>query len=321
MRHTFRAAAVLAIATLVIVSANRASALTISLRTAPQQRDITTATVALTSIGASTGWGRLELASSSRDGSIDRGLVQLFDLTPGVVHSVVVGDHVLATVASDPFGDAELRIGRDEDRPVTLPSGLDDRAGSLSVGVFDDSWRLVLEGSLKVRRSLSSDDSRTVHEERVRLDDVAFTGAAGMAKVEREAFGKQKLETRASGLTAGARYQVQVDGVQAAVVTADAVGQAWLELEAPDDSNPLPQALQPVEALRLVEWVGAEGTVLAGSLTGISSANDDPPGDDNGGRGNDDPPGDDNGGRGNDDPPGDDNGGGGHGGDDGANHP
>jgi hypothetical protein len=75
----------------------------------------------------------------------------------------------------------------------------------------------------------------------------------------------------ATGLEPGRSYSIQVDGFVAGVVTAGAGGQASLELEHPDDENPLPPEMQPVEDLRLVEWKDAQGvTVLAGSFTGVS---------------------------------------------------
>ncbi len=91
-----------------------------------------------------------------------------------------------------------------------------------------------------------------MHEERIAHDDGAGIGAAGMATVERLAEGERELETRVSGHDPGRRYKIPVDWILAGAVTADAVGQARLELEAPVDSNPLPADLQPVGDLRLV---------------------------------------------------------------------
>ena len=97
-----------------------------------------------------------------------------------------------------------------------------------------------------------------------------------MAKVERESDGKQEFKTRASGLKPGSAYRIEVDAFAAGIVIADAVGQAALELEHPDDENPLPPEMQPIEDVRMVEWKDDQGaTVLGGSFTGISGDDDD----------------------------------------------
>ena len=65
---------------------------------------------------------------------------------------------------------------------------------------------------------------------------------------------------------------IAVDGFIAGFVTADAVGQARLNLETPDDSNPLPPEFQPIEDLRMVEWIDPNGdVVLIGFFTGVSN--------------------------------------------------
>jgi len=92
-----------------------------------------------------------------------------------------------------------------------------------------------------------------------------------MAEVEREFDGKQEFKTTADGLNPGSSYRIEVDDFVAGIVTADAGGQGLLKLEHPDDENPLPPEMQPIEDLRTVEWKDAQGmTVLAGSFTGVS---------------------------------------------------
>ncbi len=109
-------------------------------------------------------------------------------------------------------------------------------------------------------------------------------GASGGAKVERESDGAQEFDTWAAGLRSGETYTISVDGFTAGMVTADEVGRARLKLESPDDENPLPTELQPVEELRVVEWFDENGElVLSGVFTGVS--NDDDDDDGNGGSG------------------------------------
>lgn len=94
------------------------------------------------------------------------------------------------------------------------------------------------------------------------LSDVGHRGAGGLVKLECKRDGRQEVHIRANGLVAGGSYRVLVDGGLAAVVVADGLGVAWLELESWDDSHPFRADLQSVEALRLVEWVDVDGSVI-----------------------------------------------------------
>ncbi len=144
-----------------------------------------------------------------------------------------------------------------------------------AASVLDDSRAFVLDGRFSTRTG--NDGGSALHEERIALDGPGR--ATGIAKVEREADGRQEFETRATGLDPGTRYRIVVDGHAAGLRTADLVGQAALKLEWPDSEDPLPPELQPVEELRVVQWFdAAETLVLSGTLTGVSRA-----GDDNGG--------------------------------------
>jgi hypothetical protein len=138
--------------------------------------------------------------------------------------------------------------------------------------VLDDSRAFVLDGSFATRSG--DDGGSSLHEERIPLSGAG--SATGIAKVEREADGRQELDTRATGLEPGRSYRIVVDGHLAGVRTANPVGQASLQLEAPDNEDPLPPQLQPVESLRVVQWLdSSESLVLSGTFTGVSRAGDD----------------------------------------------
>jgi len=138
----------------------------------------------------------------------------------------------------------------------------------------------------------ADDETGSEHEEKIPLTDPRTDGtAAGVAKVERSDGGEQEFETRATGLAPGATYRIEVDGFPAGMVIADAVGQAELELEWPDSSNPLPPELQPIEDLRFVEWLDdVDAVVLTGLFSGFSTDDDD---DEDGEDGEDDDEGED----------------------------
>lgn len=245
---------------------------------AARQSDTDEAIASLAPVGAASGWGRVKLENEQRAGAIHREAeIMLFGLEPQALFNVQVDGVQLIAVRSDAFGDATAKLGSSDDSRPPVPSDVPEAASAQSATVTDDTGAFVLEGTF--RGSSSGDDdgpgSSSIHEERISLADVAGLGAAGIAKVERNVDGSQEFETRATGLEPGSSYRITVDGLLAGATTADAVGQASLELEHPDDSNPLPDTLQPVEALRLVEWTRADGLlVLSGSFTGASNDDD-----------------------------------------------
>lgn len=245
---------------------------------ASRQHESREAIASLAPVGATTGWGRLELEDERRSGAVSREAeVLLFALEPESLYAVQVDGVALISVRTDAFGDATAKLGSSDDSRPPVPSSLPGAATARWATVTDASGGLVLEGAFHI--SSSGDDggsgSPSIHEERIALDDVAGVRATGVAKVERDVDDSQEFETRASGLSPGTSYRIEVDGFAAGIVTADAVGQAFLELEHPDDSNPLPAALQPVEALRLVQWTRVDGPlVLSGSFTGVSNGGD-----------------------------------------------
>ncbi len=227
------------------------------------------AIAALSPVGAAEGWGRIQAADISDGQQIVRRsvTVQLFGLEPSSEYTVNIDEVVLGQVYTDSRGWARLMLGLPGDRFPPVPAELPPAAELQSAVVTDASGAFVLEGSFV----LVGDGwmGRPEYVERILLDDVAGTGARGIAKVESEGDGDQSFDSRATGLIPGDQYTIIVDGYAAGLVTADAVGQARLHLEAGDAENPLPPELQPVQDIRQVEWRDAAGdAVLSGSFTG-----------------------------------------------------
>jgi len=258
------------------------------------------AAAALTAVGAAQGWGRIKVEDSSRRGVAKREVeVDLFDMAPMAEFTVEADGVFLGAITTDASGWGSLKLEDDDNSHPPVPAGLPPAGDLVSASVRDTSDAFVLEGSFVGFGT--GDDDTTLHEEKISLDDIMGIGAAGVAKVEREADGTQEFDTRATGLAPGASFTVMVDGFTAGMTTADPVGQARLKLESPDDDNPLPAELQPIEDLRVVKWVDSAGdVVLAGIFTGMSNDDDDD-GDDDGDDDDGDDGDDDNGGHGEDD--------------------
>jgi len=238
------------------------------------------AAAALTAVGAAAGWGRIKVEDKLRDSVAKREVeVDLFDMDPMVTFLIEADGVFLGFITTDASGWGSLKLETDDNSHLPVPSELRPAGELVSASVRDESDAFVLEGSFV--GFADGEDDTTIHEEKISLSDVLGTGAAGVAKVEREADGTQEFDTRATGLIPAASYSILIDGFAAGMRTADSVGQARLKLESPDDEDPLPSALQPVEDLRVVEWYDGEGfLVLAGAFNGISNDDD---GDDNGG--------------------------------------
>jgi uncharacterized protein YdeI (BOF family) len=225
---------------------------------------------ALEPIEGVSGWGRIAVRDSDLPSGFHRMLhVWLFGMEPGADYTVFVDGLEIGTLTTRPSGSAVLKLqnrGRGHD-PVSenLPP-----AGALVSAVVEDAeGATILEGSFSafVRTS-----GATIYEEEIELEDVHETGANGMAKVEMQEGGHEEFTTHASGLEPGATYSVVVDGLLPAVatVTVDHQGQARVQLEYPDDENPLPDDLRPVSEIVTVQWLNAEEvTILQGSFTGL----------------------------------------------------
>ena len=230
------------------------------------------AVAALSSVGSTSGWGRVKVEESTSSTMTRREVgVELFSVQPLAELTIEIDGVILGSVRSDGSGWAALKLESPDDEHPPVPAGLPAIADLGSAEVFDVSGALVLAGSFS--HTDGSPAGESVYEEKISLTDPSGT-SQGVAKVEREESGKQEFDTRATGLMAGAQYRIFVDGIPAGMVTADMVGQAHLSLKTPDDENPLPPELQPIEDLRLVQWLDASDTaVLTGSFTGVP--NDD----------------------------------------------
>ncbi len=241
------------------------------------------AIAALSPVGAAFGWGRAKAQEKAvASGSRREVTVEIFSVEPMASFTIEIDGVALGTVRSDAAGWAALRLESPDDAKPPVPAALPGVGDLRSVDVLDASGAPVLSGEFAHMGGMPAAGS--VYEEKISLTDPSGN-AVGVAEVQREASGTQEFDTRASGLTPGAGYRVFVDGFAAGTVTADAVGQARLSLEAPDDENPLPAQLQPIEDLRLVEWLDAADTVvLTGSFTGVPNHDnaDDEAGDGNG---------------------------------------
>jgi len=228
------------------------------------------AIAALSPIGAATGWGRVKIEEQTQiDGTLKREVTaELFSLDPSAEYTVTVDDVMLGQVFTDAQGWAVLKLESPSTEFPPVPDELPRVADLVSAAVTDASDAFVLEGSfVQVGDPWEGDPD---YEERIVLEDVTGIGVAGIAKVESNGASKQVFETRASGLIPGDQYRIVVDGFEAGLVTADAVGQARLRLEYLDDENPLPEELTPVEDIRQVEWLdGNDEILLSGTFTGV----------------------------------------------------
>ncbi len=235
------------------------------------------AIAALTPVDAAAGWGRVKVEEQVQaDGTLEREVTaELYSLEPSSDYWVIVDDVVLGQVTTDVDGWAVLKLESPGDEYPPVPDGLPSVADLVSAVVTDASDAFVLEGAFVQVGDPWDDGDGMEYEEKIVLEDVTGMGVAGIAKVEAEGM-KQEFETRASGLVPGDSYNIFVDAFLAGVVTADPVGQARLSLEYPDDENPLPPEMMPVQDLRLVEWTDVSGEILlSGTFTGT-------PGDDDG---------------------------------------
>jgi len=232
------------------------------------------AIAALTPVGAATGWGRVKVEEKMGGLVSEREVeVDLFGLEPETEHAIEVNGVVLGTVMTDGSGWASLKLESPDDEHPPVPDTL-PAIGDLELAlVRDDTDAFVLEGSFLPLAATPMGDGAK-YQEKIQLIDQMGGAAQGVAKVEREG-DEQEFETWATGLVAYQQYTIEVDDIAAGMVFASMAGQAKLELEAPDDTNPLPPSLQPVENLRNVEWLNEAGElVLFGTFTGVPSDDD-----------------------------------------------
>jgi hypothetical protein len=226
------------------------------------------AVAALEPIGAVAGWGRVMVRDHYLpDESVRRQLVlRVLGLDPEAEYTAVIDGITVGTLVTDVAGDANLRLGWPEDLFLPVPPDLPPAEELVLASVLDPSLGLVLEGEFATDWVGGSGPQDLVYMERIRLDPVDDPSFRGIAKVTRNDEDEQSFESRACSLEVGAVYEVYVDGFLAGAVTGDAVGHGELALSTADGN--LPAELQPIEDLRLVEWVDAGGEVI---LTGVFS--------------------------------------------------
>ena len=278
MRHARRAVyAGILIGLVIGVAAAEATGPRQSGGRASSDAEYVNAIAALDTVGATTGWGRVVIQDAQRPAGVERKLqAWLYGLAPGTRYDLEIEGVVVGRVFTRANGDAFLTLGGADGGGGAVPDNLAPAEWLQEVVVLDRSSAAVLEGSFTV---LERGDGTTVYEERIELEDVTGGGASGVAKVEIQDDDNQEFSTRATGLTPDAGYTIVVDSVLASgfvvgVVTADAQGQAGLELEWPDDDNPLPPELMPVSDILSVEWIGPDGLLLAGVFDGVNQADE-----------------------------------------------
>ena len=272
----------------------------------------------LAALDDGAGWGRVTVTDLTRSEVLERAVnVCLHGLAPEAEFDVAVDGIGLGTVTTDADGEAWLALRSDSHLLPPVPVELPPADMLVTASVTDASLAVVLEGDFVPIAHGTPGLGALVYQERIRLENQLDRWQCGTARVARDSEDEQTFDTRATGLAAGAAHSVRVDGVAAGVVTPDASGQAQLVLSTEDGS--LPESLQPIEDLRVVEWLLEGDVVLSGAFTGDGTVGGQGPADDPPGGGGDDGglggPGDGDGHHGE---PGD-GGQGGNGGDDGGN--
>jgi len=245
----------------------------------------TSVAAALSPVGAAEGWGRIAVHDLAEGDLVERTVnVELHGLEPTAEFTVVADGVVVGGVTTDADGEAWLALRTDHHLMPPVPADLPPAGDLVSATVLDASAAPTLEGSFATIAHCEPGMGQLVYQERIRLEPVHERWQRGVARVARDVEDEQLFDTRAHGLTEGTPYRVVVDGLDAGIVTADAVGQAVLALSTGDGS--LPDSLQPVEDLRLVEWTTDGVAVLSGSFTGEGTIggprHDDPQGDGDG---------------------------------------
>jgi len=229
-----------------------------------------TAYAALQPVGAATGWGRVVV----RDDDVPSGLkrtvqVWLFGMEPRTDYLVTIDGVDIGAILTHSSGNGVLKLQNDGRGHEPVPEELPSIDELQSVVIYGPGLAPTLEGSFS---SLVHPGGETTYEESIELDDVSGGDAEGMAKVEMEEGGHQEFKTCATGLMPTSLYDVIVDGLTVATVTADEQGQACVKLEEPDDENPLPPEMSPVSKIVLVQWWDSAGDlILSGAFTGIGS--------------------------------------------------
>ncbi|MDX2437760.1 MAG: DUF5666 domain-containing protein [Acidobacteriota bacterium] len=233
------------------------------------QATSSSAFAALRPVGAATGWGRVVVRDRDLPSGQQRTVqVWLYGMEPRAEYRITIDDVEIGTIKTRSSGSGVLKLqntGRGHDPvPADLPP-VDLLETAI---VYDRDSAPTLEGTFSVN---GHPGGETTYEEEISLVDVTGGDAAGAAEVEMRDGGHQEFRTHATGLDPQIGYSVIVDGLTVATVTADDQGQARLQLEHPDDENPLPPELVPVSKIGTVEWwISGGDLLLSGSFTGAS---------------------------------------------------
>ena len=204
--------------------------------------------------GAAEGWGRISISDRSDDGTIERhASVLVYGLDPESPYSAIVDGQVLAAFQTDPSGSAEFCLA--PNAPAgPVPEAIPPTDQLIEAAVVDENGAVALQGGFTIFEPHSPNADVVVYRETIPLLDVTGGMAQGMARVERTADGVESFESRAMGLEPGAQYEVVVDGVGVAILTADSMGYAAIELASDSEDSPLPASMQPVDGIGQVAW-------------------------------------------------------------------
>jgi hypothetical protein len=235
--------------------------------------DHVVAYAALESPERGAGWGRFVVRDAALPSREERALqVSVFGLDPGARYLVEADGIEVGAIVTDRKGDGSLKLETTGRGLHDVLSGLPPADDMVGAGIRDTWGTVILDGYFRVVRAHISDP--TVHSEKIHLEDETEGDARGMAAVCRKESGAQGFATMAAGLEPGLLYTIVVDTIEVGIVTADEEGQGGLELRVPAEEDLLPDALQPVDEIRHVQWFQGELLLLSGVFSGESETDD-----------------------------------------------
>jgi hypothetical protein len=235
--------------------------------------DHVVAYAALESPERGAGWGRFVVRDAALPSREERALqVSVFGLDPGARYLVEADGIEVGAIVTDRKGDGSLKLETTGRGLHDVLSGLPPADDMVGAGIRDTWGAVILDGYFRVVRAHISDP--TVHSEKIHLEDETEGDARGMAAVCRKESGAQGFATMAAGLEPGLLYTIVVDTIEVGIVTADEEGQGGLELRVPAEEDLLPDALQPVDEIRHVQWFQGELLLLSGVFSGESDTDD-----------------------------------------------
>jgi len=232
--------------------------------------DRTAAAAALLPVDeGSEGWGRVMVADRTHSEEITRDLVcHLFEMDAETEYTLMIDDIEVGKIVTDLEGEGWLHLQTPERTYPVVPEGLPAVADLLNARVLDGVLAIVLEGELLDMPSPPAGAPELVYLEKARLVTFLEDGTArGQARVARDVDEIQYFQTIGIRVEPNTSFRVEVDGQLAGTVTSNAGGVAELKLSTGDFGDALPNPLQPIEDLRLVEWFSNDDDSLALSGT------------------------------------------------------